>query len=167
MKEQIHYHDRLYYNLDRPEISDYEYDQLLKELMDLEEKHPELKTKDSPSQKVPGKALKKFKKSDHSLAMLSLQNSYSKEEIQNFYNRLLKLLNKKKLSCFVEPKLDGMAIELVYEEGILIKALTRGDGKTGGRYNREYKNFKSFAFRFKDEGKSSGAFRSSGGDFDF
>lgn len=131
LKEQIYRHDRLYYNLDRPEITDYEYDQLLKELMDLENTYPELKTKDSPSQKVPGKALKKFKKSDHSLTMLSLQNSYSKEEIQDFYNRLLKFLNKENLNCFVEPKLDGMAIELIYEKGIFTKALTRGDGKTG------------------------------------
>ena len=142
LKQKIRYHDRLYYNLDRPEITDYEYDQLFKKLMDLENQHPEFKTKDSPSQKIPGQALEKFKKSAHSLTMLSLQNSYSKEEIQTFYNRILKLLNKKTLTCFVEPKLDGMAIELIYEKGVLTKALTRGDGKTGENITENIKTLR-------------------------
>lgn len=131
LKELIRYHDHLYYNLDRSEITDYEYDKLFKELIEIETKHPELKTKDSPSQKIPGKALEKFKKSPHSLAMLSLQNSYSKEDISDFYNRILKLLNVDSIECFLEPKLDGVAVELIYEKGLLVKALTRGDGKTG------------------------------------
>ena len=131
LKREIRHHDKLYYNLDRPEITDYEYDELLKKLMELEKQYPKFKTKDSPSQKVPGQALEKFKKANHSQPMLSLQNSYSKEDIQSFYHRLLKLSGQKNLSCFVEPKLDGMAIELIYEKGILTKALTRGDGQTG------------------------------------
>ncbi len=153
LKKQIHYHDQLYYNLDRPEITDYEYDRLFKELVDLEAKHPELRTKDSPSQKVPGKALEKFEKSAHSLTMLSLQNSYSREEIRAFYNRLLKSLNKKNLTCFVEPKLDGMAVELIYEDGFLTKALTRGDGKVGEDITKNIKTLKGLPLGLSREQK--------------
>ncbi len=142
LREQIRRHDRLYYSLDQPEIADYEYDQLFKRLVDLENKYPEFKTPDSPSQKVPGQALEKFKKEDHSQAMLSLQNSYSKEEIQAFYSRILKLLNKETLTCFVEPKLDGTAVELIYKEGILTKALTRGDGYTGENITENIKTLR-------------------------
>ena len=110
--------------------------------MDLENQYPEFKTKDSPSQKVPGQALDKFTKEAHSIAMLSLQNSYSKEEIQTFYNRTLKLLNKNTLTCFVEPKLDGTAVELVYEEGVLTKALTRGDGYIGENITENIKTLR-------------------------
>lgn len=131
LKKQIQYHDKLYYNLDQPEITDYEYDKLFKKLVDLEAKYPEFKTKDSPSQKIPGQALDIFQKADHSLAMLSLQNSHSKEDITAFYNRLLKLLDQKSLSFFLEPKLDGVAVELIYKNSFLSQALTRGDGKTG------------------------------------
>ena len=153
LKAQIRHHDRLYYNLDRPEITDYEYDQLFKKLVDLENQHPEFKTKDSPSQKIPGQALEKFKKEAHSLAMLSLQNSYSKEEIQTFYNRTLKLLNKKTLTCFLEPKLDGMAIELIYEKGILVKALTRGDGKTGENITENIKTLRGLPLNLRSNQK--------------
>ena len=152
LKAQIHYHDRLYYNLDQPEISDHEYDKLFKELIELENKYPELRTKDSPSQKVPGRALEKFKKGEHSLPMLSLQNSYSKEEIQAFYNRISKLLNKKNFPCFVEPKLDGMAIELIYEKGVLAKALTRGDGKVGEDITENIKTLKGLPLNLKTKG---------------
>ena len=131
LRNKIRHYDHLYYNLDRPEITDYEYDQLFKQLIDLENKYPEFKTKDSPSLKVPGLALEKFEKSAHSLPMLSLQNSYSKKGIRNFYERVSKLLNKKNLTCFLEPKLDGMAVELIYENGFLTKALSRGDGLMG------------------------------------
>ena len=149
LKEQIQHHDLLYYNLDKPEITDYEYDQLFKELTELENKHPELKTQDSPSQKVPGKALEKFKKSAHSQPMLSLQNSYSKEDLHAFYKRTLKLLNKEKLCCFLEPKLDGMAIELIYEKGLLAKALTRGDGKVGEDITENIKTLKGLPLGLK------------------
>ncbi|MCZ0932621.1 MAG: NAD-dependent DNA ligase LigA [Oligoflexia bacterium] len=131
LKDEIRFHDRLYYSLDQAQITDFEYDQLFQKLIELESKYPELKTKDSPSQKVPGQALSKFKKQAHSVPMLSLQNSYSKTDIESFYERVLKLLKQKKLTCFAEPKLDGMAVELIYEKGFLTKALSRGDGLIG------------------------------------
>ncbi|MDE0092328.1 MAG: NAD-dependent DNA ligase LigA, partial [Oligoflexia bacterium] len=131
LKDEIKFHDHLYYNLDKAQITDFEYDQLFQKLIALENKYPEFKTKDSPSQKVPGQALSKFKKQAHSTPMLSLQNSYSKSDIKSFYERILKLLNQEKLTCFLEPKLDGMAVELIYEEGFLTRALSRGDGQIG------------------------------------
>ncbi len=142
LKQQIRHHDRLYYNLDQPEITDYEYDQLFKKLAHLENQYPELKTEDSPTQKMPGQALEKFKKAPHGLAMLSLQNSYSKEEIKAFYEKTLKFLNKKSLTCFVEPKLDGMAVELIYKNGQLSQALTRGDGRLGEDITANIKTLK-------------------------
>ena len=150
LKKQIRRHDHFYYNLDEPEITDYKYDQLFKQLLDLENQYPEFKTKDSPSQKIPGQALEKFKKEAHSQPMLSLQNSYSQNDIQAFYKRLLKLLNTKSLTCFVEPKLDGMAVELIYKKGILIKALTRGDGKIGENITDNIKTLRGLPLVLKD-----------------
>ena len=151
LRQQIRHHDNLYYNLDHPKITDYNYDQLFKQLLDLEKKYPELKTKNSPSQKIPGKAIDKFKKSAHSLAMLSLQNSYSKEELQAFFDKVLKFLNaqqkaptdKSSLGYFLEPKLDGVGVELIYEKGILTKALTRGDGKVGENITENIKTLRA------------------------
>ena len=176
LKKQIYHHDHLYYNLDQPEITDQEYDKLFKQLLDLENQYPKLKTKDSPSQKIPGKALEKFKKEAHSLTMLSLQNSYSKEEIQAFYNRTLKLLKKddshkedskthkrrnspqslkkENLSFFVEPKLDGMAVELLYEKGLLKKSLTRGDGKFGENITENIKTLRALPLNLKTNTKN-------------
>ena len=131
LKDEIKFHDRLYYNLDKAQITDFEYDQLFKKLIQLEAEHPELKTEDSPSQKVPGEALSKFKKQTHSAPMLSLQNSYSTKDIEKFYERTVKLLKEEKPSFFMEPKLDGMAVELIYENRVLTKALSRGDGHVG------------------------------------
>lgn len=157
LKKQIRHHDQLYYTLDQPEITDYEYDQLFQSLLDLERQNPKLKTKNSPTQKMPGQALDQFKKEAHSLPMLSLQNSYSTEEIQAFYNRLLKLLDTKQLTCFVEPKLDGVAVELVYERGKLTKALTRGDGKTGENITENIKTLRGLPLTLGN-GKNSPSF---------
>ena len=131
LKAEIKFHDHLYYNLDKSQITDFEYDQLFQKLVKLETEHPELKTEDSPSQKMPGLALSKFKKQAHSLPMLSLQNSYSTKDIEKFYERVSKLLKEERPAFFVEPKLDGMAVELIYEKGHLKKALSRGDGYIG------------------------------------
>ena len=131
LKDEIKFHDNLYYNLDQTQITDFEYDKLFNKLIELETQYPELKTEDSPSQKMPGQALSKFKKQAHSIPMLSLQNSYSTKDIEKFYERILKLLKEDKPAFFVEPKLDGMAVELIYEKGHLRKALSRGDGYIG------------------------------------
>ena len=128
--EDIHKHDHHYYNLDQPEISDYKYDQLFNELAQLEKKYPSLITPDSPTQRVPGKALSHFEKDFHKRPMLSLQNTYNEEEIISFYEKISKEFNKA-VDFLLEPKLDGVAVNLLYEKGHLIQALTRGDGNIG------------------------------------
>ena len=149
LKKKIIYHDRLYYNLDHPQISDFEYDLLYKELKDLEDEYPTLKTKDSPTQKVGGEPLDKFKKEAHSQMMLSLQNSYSKKELEDFYKRLQKLLDRSSLDLFMEPKFDGVAVEIIYEKGDLTKALSRGDGKIGENITQNIKTIRGIPFKLK------------------
>lgn len=134
LREEIRRHDHLYHSLDRPEITDPEYDALFSELLALEQNHPELITPDSPSQRVGGAILKEFVKVAHRQPMLSLQNSYSIEDIQAFEERARKELKDQapeEFEFFCEPKFDGLAIELVYENGTLEKAITRGDGAVG------------------------------------
>jgi DNA ligase (NAD+) len=132
LREMIAHHDYLYYALDRPEISDWDYDQLFLELRDLEAIHPELRSPSSPTQRVSGHALDKFHKASHRKPMLSLQNTYSKEEVLGFLQRVQKISESEEpLRFFCEPKLDGLAVELIYEKGVLTGALTRGDGTVG------------------------------------
>ena len=150
LKGEIQFHDQLYYHLDQPQITDFEYDQLLKELIGLETQYPELRAPDSPTQKTPGKALPHFKKKAHTEAMLSLQNSYSLEELKSFYERILKFFQVKQISLFMEPKLDGMAVELIYEEGFFKTALSRGDGKTGEDITAQVKTIRSIPLKLEN-----------------
>ncbi len=132
LKELIRQHDHNYYVLDRPKISDFEYDQLFNELLKFESAHPELSNSDSPSQRVGGMALNVFKKVPHRQQMLSLPNSYSPEDLYQFDARVKKFLGSEaELEYFCELKFDGLAIELIYEKGHLVQALTRGDGTVG------------------------------------
>ena len=144
LKKKIAHHDYLYHVLDKPEISDFEYDKLLKQLMDLESKHPEWDKNDSPSQRVGGTPLDAFEKVSHRLPMLSLQNSYSPEDIFEFDQRVKKFLrNESEVEYFCELKFDGLALELVYEDGRLIKAITRGDGFVGEDVTQNIKTIRS------------------------
>jgi DNA ligase (NAD+) len=132
LSEEINKHNRLYHTLDQPQISDFEYDQLFQELLDLETKYPELRAEDSPTFKVGGEVLEAFEKVPHKEPMLSLQNTYSPEEITEFEEKIQRQLNSDQPICFFcTPKYDGVAIELVYEQGRLTYAITRGDGITG------------------------------------
>ncbi len=132
LKQQIEYHDYRYYVLDKPEITDYDYDQLFQQLLTFEKKHPNWITAKSPSQRITGQVLESFEKVAHRIPMVSLSNSYSVEEIFEFDSRLKNFLkNDENIEYFCELKLDGLAIELVYEHGQLIKAITRGDGAVG------------------------------------
>lgn len=132
LKAEIGQHDYDYYVLDRPTISDRDYDRLFQELLDLEQAFPDLLTPDSPSQRVGGAALDAFDKVPHRTAMLSLSNSYSPDDIAAFDERVRKVLERKgEVDYFCEPKFDGLAIELIYEDGTLVGALTRGDGAVG------------------------------------
>lgn len=132
LRDKIQHHNYQYHVLDRPEITDFDYDQLFKELNDLEAQYPELIQPESPTQRVGGEPLSSFNKVSHRLPMLSLQNTYSTTELTEFHERLLNFLKGQgQFTYFCEPKFDGLAVELVYENGLLIKAITRGDGVTG------------------------------------
>jgi len=132
LRTLIHEHDYNYHVLDRPVITDFEYDKLFRELQDLEREHPELITADSPTQRVGAEALAEFEKIPHRRPMLSLANTYSVEEVREFDERVKKFLgNEKEIEYFCELKFDGLAVELIYEDGHLTGALTRGDGSVG------------------------------------
>ena len=141
LREQIRKHEYLYHVLDKPEISDYEFDQLFQNLLDLEAKHPQFLHPSSPSQRVGFEPAKNFAKVAHRQAMLSLQNSYSPEEILAFDQRVKKVLEREDdIEYFCELKFDGLAMELVYENGNLIRALTRGDGLIGEDVSQNIKS---------------------------
>jgi len=129
--QSIAKHNHAYYVMDDPQITDAEYDQLFQKLKQLEEKHPELARKDSPTQKVGGEPLKKFQTVTHAVPMLSLGNVFQFEELQAFDQRIKERLPNKKVQYDVELKLDGLAISLWYENGVLVRGVTRGDGERG------------------------------------
>lgn len=132
LKELIREHDYNYHVLDRPKITDYEYDQLVHELLKIESEHPDLVTPDSPSQRVGAQPLEEFEKVPHRRPMLSLANTYSVNEVREFDERVKKFLEiDKDIEYFCELKFDGLAVELIYEDGLLTGALTRGDGAVG------------------------------------
>lgn len=150
LKQQLREHDYNYYVLDRPIISDYEYDQLFSELQELEAKHPDWVTPDSPSQRVGGQALDEFEKVPHRKPMLSLSNSYSVEDIREFDQRVKKFLEtEKEITYFCELKFDGLALELIYENGALTGALTRGDGTTGENVLSNVRTIRSVPLELK------------------
>ena len=131
LRATINYHSHRYYVLDDPEIPDVEYDKLFGQLEQLESEHPELITLDSPTQRVGGTVLDSFRTVQHEKPMLSLSNAFTPEEIQEFSQRIDVLLNHEAFSFVAEPKLDGLAISLRYEQGVLVQAATRGDGQSG------------------------------------
>ncbi|MCX7817219.1 MAG: NAD-dependent DNA ligase LigA [Syntrophales bacterium] len=132
LRSLIEYHNRRYYLLDDPEISDAEYDRLMAELIELEEKYPALRSPDSPTQRVGAAPLEKFQSFTHLSPMLSLANVFSEEEIVEFDDRIHRFINYTGNIEYVgEPKLDGAAVNLLYENGVLVKAATRGDGAVG------------------------------------
>jgi DNA ligase (NAD+) len=136
LRSRIAHHDRLYYEKAKPEISDREYDALYRELVDLERAQPELLTPDSPTQKVGGRPQGAFAQVSHLVPMQSLDNTYSEEEITDFVERLQRLLPGEEIPMTIEPKVDGVAIALLYENGRLTRAATRGDGRAGDEVTR-------------------------------
>ena len=131
LKKLINYHNNLYYNLDNPILSDTQYDELYKQLKDLEDRYPQYRTKNSPTQRVGGKVAGQFTPVKHATAMMSLDNSYSPDEIREWYDRAAKTLQRKDFEMVVEAKIDGVSCSLTYLDGKLIQAASRGDGKTG------------------------------------
>ncbi|MBS1969129.1 MAG: NAD-dependent DNA ligase LigA [Bdellovibrionales bacterium] len=150
LKKIIAEHDYNYHVLDKPVISDYDYDQLYSELLKLEAKESGLDLSDSPSQRVGGAPLGSFEKVAHRRPMLSLANSYSPEDIVDFDERVRKFLKSdKKIEYFAEPKFDGLSMELVYENGTMVRAITRGDGTTGEDVTQNIRTIKSIPLKLK------------------
>ena len=141
--EEIRRHDRAYYVLAQPKISDRDYDRLYHELLDLEKNFPDLATPDSPSRRVGGEPLKEFKSVRHAVPMMSLENTYSQEELRDFVKRVQKLLPDEKLEWVVEPKVDGVAVSLRYENGVLAVGATRGNGAEGDDITANLKTIRS------------------------
>ena len=163
--EEISRHDHAYYVLAQPTISDREYDRLYHELLDLEQQFPRLVTPDSPTQRVSGQPLKEFKQVQHLQPMLSLDNTYSQEDVRDFVNRVQKLLPEEKLEWIVEPKIDGVAINLRYERGVFTCGSTRGDGTTGDDITANLKTIRSIPARLQSRtGVSPVPGGASGGD---
>lgn len=131
LRREIERHNRLYYVDNAPEIDDREFDALLAELLELEEKHPELRTPDSPTQRVGGEPVEGFAQVEHDPPMLSLDNSYDKDELREWAKRAQKLLPDEEITFVAELKLDGVSISLIYESGVLAQAVTRGNGQVG------------------------------------
>ena len=131
LRRDIEEHNRRYYEEAAPTISDREYDELYRELVDLERKFPRFASEQSPTRRVGGKPLKQFAQINHRAPMLSLDNTYSEEELREFHARIARLLPKEKIPLVIEPKVDGVAVSLLYENGVLRYAATRGNGSTG------------------------------------
>lgn len=152
LKEKLNDHNYNYYVLNEPTISDGEYDILLRKLEKLEKENPELATKDSPTQRVGAQPLKSFQSIEHRIPMLSLENAMNDEEIVGFYDRTVKGLGSDKdLSFVAEPKLDGIGVELIYEDGVFQYGLTRGNGVKGEDITQNLKTIRSIPLTLRTE----------------
>jgi DNA ligase (NAD+) len=153
LREQINYHNYRYHILDDPEISDAQYDRLFDELVGWEEEFPELVTSDSPTQRVGATPLEEFQTARHSLPMLSLNKATSEADLLDFHRRVLELLkvSEEKIRYTVEPKFDGLAVELVYEGGVLTLGSTRGDGTVGEDVTLNLRTINSIPLRLRGD----------------
>ncbi len=143
LRKEIRYHDRLYYVENNPIISDYEYDKLVEELNRLEQKYPQFITSDSPTQRVSGVPVEEFATVEHKVAMLSLDNTYSADELREFDKRVCKWLHGENVDYIVEPKIDGLGVALLYENGVFVRGATRGDGARGEDITLNLRTIKS------------------------
>lgn len=151
LREQIRHHNYLYHVLDAPEVPDAEYDRLMRELIRLEQAHPELVTTDSPTQRVGDAPITAFGTVEHRLPMLSLDNAFSEAELRDFHRRVSDRLDlgeeAEDLEYAAEPKLDGAAVSLLYEDGVFVRAATRGDGRTGEDITHNVRTIESVPLR--------------------
>ena len=144
LRQQLQQHNYLYYVLDTPSITDQAYDQMFRRLQQLEQEHPELLTPDSPTQRVGSEPASHFETVQHEVAMLSLDNAFDEDEMRSFDRRLCERLEcDGKLTYCAEPKLDGLAVSLLYEDGELLRAATRGDGRSGENITANVRTIKS------------------------
>ncbi len=148
LRDQLNHHSYQYYVLDDPEIPDVEYDRLYRELQSLEKKHPELITQDSPTQRVGDKPLDGFTQVKHEVPMLSLDNVFNEDELNEFNKRIQQRLDSEdEISFAAEPKLDGLAVSLLYEKGLLVRAGTRGDGTSGENITQNIRTIHSIPLK--------------------
>jgi DNA ligase (NAD+) len=157
LREKIRRHEYLYYVLDQPEIGDADFDKLMRQLKDLEADHPELLTEDSPTQRVGGKPREGFVKVRHSSPMLSLDNTYNEDELRDWERRVHELSGRNDVDYVCELKLDGMSLALVYEDGKLMRGITRGDGSVGEDVTLNVRTVRSIPLSLdKDKLKKAG-----------
>lgn len=150
LHKELNFHSYQYYVLDTPSIPDSEYDRLFKELQTIEQQYPELKTSDSPTQRVGGQALPEFSSVQHKVPMLSLGNAFSKEDLENFDRRVKEGLgSQQEITYCCEPKFDGLAVSLIYEQGIFVQGATRGDGSTGEDITNNIKTIRSIPLKLQ------------------
>ncbi len=149
LRDEIRRHERLYYVEDNPEISDAQFDKLMAQLIELEEKHPDLVTEDSPSQRVGGQPATHLATVEHnpSAPMLSLDNTYNLDQLDKYHERVVKGLNEGAFEYAVEPKIDGLGVSLVYENGVFVRGATRGDGAKGEDITANLKTIRSVPLR--------------------
>ena len=153
LRELLAYHGHRYYVEDNPEIPDVEYDRMMQQLLAIEAEHPELVTVDSPSQRVGGTPLDGFTQITHEIPMLSLDNAFNDDDLHAFEKRMLdRLLSEPSLAYCCEPKLDGLAVSLMYENGVLTQAATRGDGTTGENITENVRTIRSIPLKLRGEG---------------
>ncbi|MCK5557102.1 MAG: NAD-dependent DNA ligase LigA, partial [Candidatus Hydrogenedentes bacterium] len=152
LRELIRYHEYKYYVENSPEISDFEFDKLMAELLELEEKHPELVTSDSPSQRVGGKPVEEFAVVEHRVPMQSIDNTYSPDELREFDARISRLLPGERVEYIVELKIDGVAVSLSYEDGILVQGATRGDGRRGDDVTANLRTVREIPLKLRTNG---------------
>ena len=152
LRAQLEEHNHNYYVLDAPSIPDAEYDRLMRELSALEQANPEFQSPDSPSQKVGGAALDKFEQVTHQVPMLSLDNAFSEEEFAAFNRRIKeRVMDKKELTFCCEPKLDGLAVSIIYRDGVLVQAATRGDGMVGENITQNVKTIRNVPLKLRGD----------------
>ena len=149
LRNELHLHNYYYYVLDKPKISDYDFDMKLNDLINLEKQYPEFIDINSPTSRVGGAIIKNFDTVKHEFPMYSLENSYSKDDLEDWNNRLYKNLQDNDLQYLCELKFDGVSINLTYENGKLIKAVTRGDGVQGDDVTENIKTIKTIPLKLK------------------
>jgi DNA ligase (NAD+) len=143
LHERIHHHDYLYYVASRPEVSDAEYDALMRELKALEAEFPDLIAPDSPTQRVAGAPIDAFQPVEHRVAMLSLDNATTPEDLREFEARIGRVLPGQRFTYVCEPKIDGLGVALLYASGRFVRGATRGDGRVGEDISANLKTFRS------------------------
>jgi DNA ligase (NAD+) len=149
LRDEIARHDHHYYVMDTPVVSDQEYDALMKELSGLETEFPGTVTHDSPTQRVGAKVVSGARTFQHAVKMLSLDNTYSQDELRDWFGRVYKILGRRDIEFVVELKIDGVSGALVYEKGLLVKGATRGDGETGEDVTHNVRTMRSIPLKLR------------------